>query len=215
MSCESPDLLLCPCCLIWIFVVCLYIQQHRIIMGVASIHVIPELMFILCRLIWGLTSLIYIKNIFLDISSWKISVFQLFFDKNICYGYSLEVPNTWKTNQKKSLIWSYGVGILISFCSVPQIVSLDEKKPRGIEFNYYILETRSCTGEGSEIDGPDEISIKSFLKAGRLIELDTFSFTNGPYTVIYSKLFFSKYDCDSLKRGILFKEGKWSTNTFF
>ena len=66
---------------------------------------------------------------------------------------------------------------------------MDEKKPRGIEFNYHLLETRPCTGEGSEIDGPEEISVKSFLKAGRLIELDTFSFTHGPYTAICSKLY--------------------------
>ena len=71
-------------------------------------------------------------------------------------------------------------------------MTLEEKKPRGVEINYYLLETRACTGEGSEIDGPDEVSVKSFLKAGKLIELDTFSFTNGPYSVIFSKFLFCK-----------------------
>ena len=68
-----------------------------------------------------------------------------------------------------------------------QVVCAEDSPPRSVEMQYHLLETTPCPPEGMDVDGSDEI-IKPYLKAGRMLPLDTFSITNGPYTSIFSKL---------------------------
>ncbi|KAK3096722.1 hypothetical protein FSP39_002661 [Pinctada imbricata] len=65
------------------------------------------------------------------------------------------------------------------------IVELLESECKNIKYKYYLLDTSPCTSDGSEDQITEEISAKLFLKAGRLMELDPFSFTHGPYTKIF------------------------------
>lgn len=56
-----------------------------------------------------------------------------------------------------------------------------------MDVTYHLLETLPCLAEGAEVDIGEDNAVKSFLKAVRVVPLDTFAFTNGPYTEIYSK----------------------------
>ncbi|KAL3884058.1 hypothetical protein ACJMK2_030281 [Sinanodonta woodiana] len=85
------------------------------------------------------------------------------------------------------------------------VVVLNEKKPRSVEYNYYLLETHSCSAEGTEIDLTED-SIKSFMKASRLSPLDTFSFCNGPFTKLFSDPEESELESFHRKRKMLLGE---------
>ena len=74
---------------------------------------------------------------------------------------------------------------------VLQVVSVDDLPPRSVQYQYHLLETSACLGEGMEWS--EETPVRSFLKAGKLIPLDTLSFTNGPCTEVFGKyVFYSK-----------------------
>lgn len=56
-----------------------------------------------------------------------------------------------------------------------------------MQYKYYLLETVSCTGEGAEDDIAEDVGVKSFFKAGRLLPLDSFSLTHGPSTKLFGE----------------------------
>jgi hypothetical protein len=68
-----------------------------------------------------------------------------------------------------------------------QVACVEDNPPRSVELTYHLLETAPCPAEGTEVEIGEDNSVKTFLKAVRLVPLDTFAFTNGPYTSIYSK----------------------------
>ncbi|XP_052229673.1 mediator of RNA polymerase II transcription subunit 14-like [Dreissena polymorpha] len=70
------------------------------------------------------------------------------------------------------------------------VVCVEDVPPRSVQFQYHLLETTPCTGEGLESDVGgmgEELPIRCFMRAGKLVALDTFTFTNGPYTSIYKE----------------------------
>ncbi|XP_052810781.1 mediator of RNA polymerase II transcription subunit 14-like isoform X2 [Mya arenaria] len=69
------------------------------------------------------------------------------------------------------------------------IVSVEDSPPRSVQFHYHMLETTPSTAEGEGIQegGDDPNPVTAFMKAGKLVPLNTFAFTNGPYTTIYDE----------------------------
>jgi len=68
-------------------------------------------------------------------------------------------------------------------------VSLEDCPPRSVTLLYHLLETTPCPGEGvsDTTDATEDAHpARTFMKAGKLVPLDMTSFTNGPYTPIYS-----------------------------
>ncbi|KAL5011139.1 hypothetical protein ScPMuIL_013444 [Solemya velum] len=86
------------------------------------------------------------------------------------------------------------------------IVEVSEKPPKSVEYKYYLLETISCTGEGVEDDIGEDIGVKSFFKAGRLLPLDSFSVTHGPSTKLFESEEESEMDELRKKRKLLLGE---------
>ena len=75
----------------------------------------------------------------------------------------------------------------ISYCDVLclQVVNLVEDTPKTVSYFYYLLETFPCTADGREDDIAEDVGIKSYLRAGRFISIDSFSVTHGPFSKIF------------------------------
>ncbi|XP_062570330.1 mediator of RNA polymerase II transcription subunit 14-like isoform X3 [Saccostrea cucullata] len=75
-----------------------------------------------------------------------------------------------------------------------------------VNYKYYLLDTTQCTVDGSEIDISDDPCSKLYLKAGRLIPLDVYSFIHGPFTKIYDEQEQSNIESKRRKRKIMLGE---------
>ncbi|KAL4233347.1 Mediator of RNA polymerase II transcription subunit 14 [Mactra antiquata] len=86
------------------------------------------------------------------------------------------------------------------------VVVVDDSPPRSVDITYYLLETTPCLGEGIEAEIGEETNVKSFLKTLKMVPLDTFAFTNGPYTKIFKETEESEIDSFHRKRKLLLGE---------
>ncbi|XP_060079924.1 mediator of RNA polymerase II transcription subunit 14-like [Ylistrum balloti] len=86
------------------------------------------------------------------------------------------------------------------------VLSLREKKDRCVEFKYYLVETTACTADGTELDLSDDIGAKLFRSAGRLLPLDTFAFTHGPYSKVFDDEEETEIELQRRKRKVLLGE---------
>ncbi|XP_060590641.1 mediator of RNA polymerase II transcription subunit 14-like isoform X2 [Ruditapes philippinarum] len=86
------------------------------------------------------------------------------------------------------------------------VACVEDNPPRSVELTYHLLETAPCPAEGTEVEIGEDNSVKTFLKAVRLVPLDTFAFTNGPYTSIYKEPEESEIESFHRKRKLLLGE---------